>query len=53
MLAWAAQRSGKRWAPTGTDFAAARDDRLDRVADALEAHLDLDRVTALVRQAAP
>jgi adenosylcobyric acid synthase len=53
LLGWAAQRSGKRWAPAGTDFAAARVERLDRMADTLEAHLDLDRVTALVRQAAP
>jgi adenosylcobyric acid synthase len=53
VLAWAAGRAGKRWAPGGVDFAAARLARLDRIADALERHLDLDRVAALIAEAAP
>jgi adenosylcobyric acid synthase len=53
VLAWAAERSGKHWSPTGVDFAAARMDRLDRIADALEAHLDLDRLMAIIEEGAP
>ena len=53
VLAWAAERSGKRWSPTGVDFAAARMDRLDRIADALEAHLDLDALAGLIAEGAP
>ena len=53
MLGWNAARAGKAWAPTGVDFAAARLDRLDRIADALESHLDLDRVAALVAEGRP
>jgi adenosylcobyric acid synthase len=53
VLGWAAARSGKAWAPTGVDFAAIRLARLDRIADALETHLDLDRVAALIAEGAP
>ena len=53
VLAWAAERAGKRWAPGGLDFGAARLARLDRMADLLEAHLDLDRVGALIAEGAP
>ncbi len=53
VLAWAAERAGKRWAPGGLDFGAARLGRLDRVADLLESHLDLDRVSALIAEGAP
>jgi adenosylcobyric acid synthase len=48
VLGEVARRASKRWAAGGTDFAAARMDRLDRIADTLEAHLDLDRVGALI-----
>jgi adenosylcobyric acid synthase len=48
LLADVAARAGKRWAPGGVSFAAARLDRLDRIADTLEAHLDLDRLAALI-----
>jgi adenosylcobyric acid synthase len=51
VLAWAAGRAGKRWAPGGVDFAAARLARLDRIADALARHLDLDRLAALIAEA--
>jgi adenosylcobyric acid synthase len=52
-LAWIADRAGKQWAPSGVSFRVARYQRLDRIADAIEAHLDLDRLTALIGQAAP
>jgi adenosylcobyric acid synthase len=53
VLRWAADRAGKGWAPSGLDFAAHRLARLDRMADAIEAHLDLDRLRALIAEAAP
>jgi adenosylcobyric acid synthase len=53
VLGWAAERSGKQWSPTGVDFAAARMERLDRIADALEAHLDLAALEALIAEGAP
>jgi adenosylcobyric acid synthase len=53
VLRWAAGRSGKVWAPTCVDFAAARLERLDGIADALEAHLDLDRLVGLIAEGAP
>ena len=37
-----AARRGKDWVPSGVSFAAARVAQYDRVADACEAHLDLD-----------
>ena len=47
-----AARSGKRFVAGTTPFAAVRESRIDRLADVLEAHLDLDAVTALVAEAA-
>ncbi len=46
-----AARSGKRFVAGATPFAAVRESRIDRLADVLEAHLDLDAVTALVAEA--
>jgi adenosylcobyric acid synthase len=46
-----AARAGKRWVPGGLDFAALRLARLDRIADTLEAHLDLDRLANLIELA--
>ncbi len=51
VLRWAADRAGKRWAPGEIRFAAARLARLDRIADTIEAHLDLDRLTTLIGEA--
>jgi adenosylcobyric acid synthase len=45
-----AARSGKRFAAGTTPFAAVREARVDRLADALEAHLDLEAVLALVAE---
>jgi adenosylcobyric acid synthase len=53
VLRWAAERAGKRWSPSGLDFAAHRLARLDRMADAVENHLDLDRLRALIAEGAP
>lgn len=44
-----ATRRGKRWAPSGVSFAAAREAQFDRLADALAAHLDMPAVEDLVR----
>jgi len=52
VLEWAAAQAGKRWSASGVSFAAARMGRLDRIADAIEAHLDLDRLATLIASAA-
>jgi len=46
-----AARGGRPWGPSGASFAAAREARFDRLADLLEAHLDLDAVEQLVQRA--
>jgi adenosylcobyric acid synthase len=53
VLGWAAERAGVP-APgvPAFSFASAREERLDRIADTLEAHLDLDRLFALFDQGA-
>jgi adenosylcobyric acid synthase len=38
----------KTWRPDGVSFAAARDDQIDRLADMLEAHMDLRALEALL-----
>ena len=38
-------------APSGLSFAAAREAQLDRLADMLEAHLDLAALEAIVKEA--
>ena len=43
-----ARLAGKRFSPTGVSFAAARQAQFDRLADALEAHLDLAALDAVV-----
>jgi adenosylcobyric acid synthase len=42
-----AARAGKRFVSDGVSFAAIREERFDRLADLLEAHLDLDAVLDL------
>ena len=44
VLRWASPA----WVPSGMSFAAARTARFDRIADALESSLDLDRLFALI-----
>ncbi|MDP9075597.1 MAG: cobyric acid synthase [Actinomycetota bacterium] len=43
-----AARRGKRWQPTGVSFAAARESQIDRLADMVEAHLDLAALEAML-----
>jgi adenosylcobyric acid synthase len=45
------RRAGKTFVPAGVSFAAARTAQFDRLADALEAHLDLGRLTDLIASA--
>jgi adenosylcobyric acid synthase len=52
LLGWVARRAGKRWTAGSVGFAEARAARLDRIADALESHLDLDRLFALIEEGA-
>jgi adenosylcobyric acid synthase len=51
VLGWAAERAGKRWSPGATGFGAHRLARLDLMADAIEAHVDLDRLATVVASA--
>ncbi|MGH9112526.1 MAG: cobyric acid synthase, partial [Acidimicrobiales bacterium] len=53
VLGWAADRAGKRWMPGEVRFADARLTRLDRIADAIEVHVDLDRLTAIIEEGSP
>jgi adenosylcobyric acid synthase len=48
-----AGRRGKRFVPAGVSFAAARAARFDAVADALEAHLDVHAIEALIAEGCP
>jgi adenosylcobyric acid synthase len=47
------RRRGKTFVPAGLSFAAAREAQIDALADLLEAHLDLDRLFALIELGAP
>jgi adenosylcobyric acid synthase len=44
-----AKRRHKTWLPTTVSFAKAREAQFDRLADMLEAHLDMTAVEALIR----
>jgi adenosylcobyric acid synthase len=52
-LATVAARVGKDFVASPESFADARLARVDRIADALESHLDLDAVMALIADGAP
>ena len=47
-LGYVATRRGATWRSSGVSYAAAREHQIDRIADACEAHLDLDRLWQLV-----
>lgn len=46
------RRSDKCFIPKGVSFGAARNLQLDRLADAIETHLDFDAITGLIAQGA-
>ena len=48
-LSEVAERRGKRRRASGVNFAAARESQIDRIADVLEAHIDLGAVEAMLR----
>jgi adenosylcobyric acid synthase len=47
-LSEVAARRGRAWRPSGFSFAEARERQIDRIADACETHLDLDRLWRLL-----
>ena len=49
-LADVGRRRGRAFVPAGVRFAAARQAQIDRLADLLEAHLDLAAVEALIKE---
>lgn len=53
LLAEIADAAGRSRQPSGTCFAAAREARLDRLADLIEGHVDVDALVALVTGGAP
>jgi adenosylcobyric acid synthase len=52
-LAAVADRRGKRFESAETTFESQRQAEIDRVADALEAHLDLEVTSAIIAEGAP
>jgi adenosylcobyric acid synthase len=44
------RRAGKAFVPAGVSFAAARADQFDRLADLVEAHVDLDHLAAILTE---
>lgn len=46
-------RRGKHFATTGANFESRRQAEIDRAADALEAHLDLEAILAIIAKGAP
>jgi adenosylcobyric acid synthase len=51
-LAEVGRRAGKTFVPAGVSFATARDTQFERLADLIEAHLDVHAVDALIEGAA-
>jgi len=47
------RRRGKAFVPAGISFGAAREAQIDRLADLIEAHVDLDRLFAVLELGAP
>jgi adenosylcobyric acid synthase len=53
LLAWVAERRGRRFAPGTTPFADAREARLDVLGDLVGDHLDTDRLRTLIEGGPP
>ena len=53
MLQWVARRAGKHWTPSAVGFSAAREARLDGIADLLEAHVDMKLLETIIATGAP
>lgn len=53
LLAWVADRAGLDRPAAGPSWADAREARIDRIADALETHLDLDALHRIIGEASP
>jgi adenosylcobyric acid synthase len=53
LLLRAARRTGKHWVPGEVGFAAARQSRLDAIADLIEEHVDMDRLDRIIAKGAP
>jgi adenosylcobyric acid synthase len=52
-LAQVAERTGRRWSASGVSFAAARRARFDRLADAIEEHVDMDALQHMITSTEP
>jgi len=52
-LAAVAARRGKIWRPGATSFSEAREAQIDRLADLIEEHLDVDAILGLIATALP
>lgn len=52
-LADLAAANGKTWQSAGVSFEGARQAQFDRLADAIETHLDLRAIESLIREGAP
>jgi adenosylcobyric acid synthase len=48
-----AARAGVDWRPAGVSYAGAREQQIDRIADACAEHLDLDRIWRIVASSDP
>ena len=53
LLLRAARRTGKDWVPGEVGFSAARQARLDAIADLIEAHLDMGALERIIAKGAP
>jgi adenosylcobyric acid synthase len=50
LLGAVARHRGRRWTPSAVSFAAAREQQIDRLADLVEAHLDLAAIDRLIQE---
>jgi adenosylcobyric acid synthase len=53
LLRWVARRAGKTWEPGEVGYSAARQARLDGIADLIETHLDMPLLETIIATGAP